>query len=611
MIKYACILLLIINAANFSQNDSYNRYLLAQGYEQSGELAKARSIYEELYNNEPHNIQFFESLNDLYLKQKDFSASALLLTERIQRYPGDINLHGLLGSTIYQSGDEEKAFEVWESALENFSPNNMNYRIIANYAIERRAFDKAIEFLIKGKSASSDYKIFSYDLANLYQLTMRYDKAANEFCEVLSKEQNQFQLIEARILTYINKPDALDQSIRVFEDWDSGRNIYFDILLARLYSEKKDFEKAFSLYKKIDDETNSNGNELYRFGIFVFKEKEFNIASKIFEELLTLYPSSPQIPSIKIAYAKSLEELNTQKQAIERKKWKPFSFPGLVDSKETGKIVSIYNEVREKYRHTEFSNEASIRIARLKLLDNKQDEAIELFNEIINEAPGSLFFPDALEEMGKLFLQRGELEKSEHFYQKILASSIIPKERKNIAKYNLARLLFFKGEFENSKSLLSEVMNNLGDNAANDAIELSLLLNTTVNDSSNLAKFALAEFYALQTRFEEAAEIYREIYSNPQVFLLQSISKLREAEMRLALNNIDESIKLFQTIAGEDKNNIYADKALYLLGKISDYELKSSVKAIEFYEQLLARFPQSLYTDEARQEIIRLRNKLS
>ncbi|MEJ2194707.1 MAG: hypothetical protein P8X73_07595 [Ignavibacteriaceae bacterium] len=61
----------------------------------------------------------------------------------------------------------------------------------------------------------------------------------------------------------------------------------------------------------------------------------------------------------------------------------------------------------------------------------------------------------------------------------------------------------------------------------------------------------------------------------------------------------------------EGEKNIYADKALYLLGKIYQYGISDDTKAIESYEKLLAKFPASIYLDEARGEIIKLREKVS
>jgi outer membrane protein assembly factor BamD (BamD/ComL family) len=123
--------------------------------------------------------------------------------------------------------------------------------------------------------------------------------------------------------------------------------------------------------------------------------------------------------------------------------------------------------------------------------------------------------------------------------------------------------------------------------------------------------FSAAEFLAEQEKFREAADKYKIIAENPQAFLLQGISQLREAQMELALNNYSKSLNLLQDIANDGEKNIYADKALYLIGKIYQFSLNDSNKAVEAYEKLLEKFPDSLYLDEVRNEIIKLRNKTS
>ncbi|MGA8265636.1 MAG: hypothetical protein WB779_14430, partial [Ignavibacteriaceae bacterium] len=64
-------------------------------------------------------------------------------------------------------------------------------------------------------------------------------------------------------------------------------------------------------------------------------------------------------------------------------------------------------------------------------------------------------------------------------------------------------------------------------------------------------------------------------------------------------------------IADECSKNIYADKELYLEGKTYEYGLKNKGKAIDAYENLLAKFPNSIYLDEVRKTIISLKNKIS
>ena len=196
-------------------------------------------------------------------------------------------------------------------------------------------------------------------------------------------------------------------------------------------------------------------------------------------------------------------------------------------------------------------------------------------------------------------------------FEKIINNGRASEEDRNNARFQLARINLFKGNFTQSKDQLNNIISNLKDNTTNDAIELSLLLNTASNDSSNLLKFGKAEFLIEQKKFGEAAEQFKNIALDPNAFILHHISRIREAEVELAMNNLDKSIELLGKITDEAEKNIYADKALYLLGKIYHYGKLNYPKAIEAYESLLARFPNSVYQDDSRNAIIELRNKLS
>jgi tetratricopeptide (TPR) repeat protein len=124
-------------------------------------------------------------------------------------------------------------------------------------------------------------------------------------------------------------------------------------------------------------------------------------------------------------------------------------------------------------------------------------------------------------------------------------------------------------------------------------------------------KFAEAEYLAAQQKYIQAIAIYKQIASDPNAFILKNISGLRQAQMSVAVDDFVSAITLLQAIADEDEKNIYADKALYLLARIYQFGLKDMQKAEESYEKLLAKFPSSLYLDEVRVEILKLKEKLS
>ena len=259
MIKKILTIILITFSLYAQQSPmDQNQFMLAESYEQRGDFAKAVEIIETLNKKDPANIQYFNKLNSLYLQLKKYDESAALINSRIIITPQDISLYGLLGSTYYTAGDRTKAYQVWDDTAEKFKTNPMTLRIISNYAIEKRDFEKAIEYLNRGKEISKDPFLYSYDLGELYQITMRYREAADEYCDLIKANPSQYQQIESKILSYSNKPNALDETIEVVEKHKSD-DISFSYLLARLYIEKKNYDEAFDLYKEIDKRQNTNG----------------------------------------------------------------------------------------------------------------------------------------------------------------------------------------------------------------------------------------------------------------------------------------------------------------------------------------------------------------
>lgn len=217
----------------------------------------------------------------------------------------------------------------------------------------------------------------------------------------------------------------------------------------------------------------------------------------------------------------------------------------------------------------------------------------------------------AFVELGNIELQNGNLESSERYFNEVSNLSRANDEDKSFAKYQLARINSFKNKFDEARKLLIPVIGNLKDNIANDAIEFSVLLNTSKNDSSNLALFCKAEFLTEQKRFDEAKELYLQLSQNPQAFVFNSIAKLRVAEMFIADDRYNDAIPVLELMVLDGEKNIYADKALYLQGQLYRFGLKDNEKAVELFETLLAKFPKSLYQDEARQNILELRKKIS
>jgi tetratricopeptide (TPR) repeat protein len=593
------------------QTDWQNRFMLAERFEQTGEVVKAKELLEPLMLQMPDNYQIFEALNRVYVTLKEYQKSIQLVSERLKRNTQDLNSYGLLGKTYYIMGEESKAFEIWKDGIKYNSNNPNSYRIMANFAIERRAFDKGIEFLREGKKISEDKSTFSYELANLYALTMRFEEAAKEYCEIVAADPAHVRLAEARIFAYVNKPGALQATIKVFENCGKN-NLPVMVILSRLYYDNKDFDKALIMHTKIDEIQGNEGTELYNFAHLVYTEGDYKAASKVYSIILSKYPNSRLSSGAKLGFAKSGDASLRKEAGKYLPLWKPYYAPTLKPSSRTEEVLRTYEDLASSYPHTEVAHESFFRMGKLKLeLYNDFDGAEKDFLRITTKSPLSEFAPAAIREMGRIALLKGDKDKAEKFFEELKNNPRGSEEDKNYANVKLAKINFYQGEFGPGREYLGKVVTNLRDNNANDAIELLMLMNTTMYDSSKLMIFAEGDFLAEQQKYQDAIEKFRLIAEDEKLFALANLAELRRAEMELALNRYSEAASLLDSLVENEKRNIYADKALYLQAKIYQNGINDPESALKLYEKLLAKFPGSLYQDEVREQIIELRKKIS
>ncbi len=608
--KIGVILFLFLILTVQAQQRNDQKFALAQSYVQIGDYNSAVKLYEELYQSDPANSMYINALYRIYTQLKNYAALVNILDERLKQKPDDIEAYGMLGSTYYLMGNEEKAVEVWNKPFKSDKINPVFYRVIGNYAVERRAFEIAIDLYEQGKDADEDKVLYAFDLARLYSLTMQFEKAAREYCFILSNQPSQQQIVESNVFQNINRPGALDAMIKVFEDCADKNNLSFSFLLARLYSEKKSYQKAYEIYLYVDAAQSSKGRDLYNFARQMFSEQQYKLAAQVFKEITDKYPDSPVNSQAALGYARSLEASLMEDYESTLPLWKTY-FPIVkFESDEVMDVLRAFNVVVDLYKHSEPAYESILRSAIIEFyLLSDFENSRKHFENIIKEAPLSKNSAEAFFELGNIAIIEGKLGEAEKDFSSILSLRSANEEQKNKATYKLGKVHFYLGRFDEARKNLSKVLGDLKDNSANDAIELTLLLNPQMNDSSNLLTYAQAEFLAEQKKFDEAATLYKKLSDNKQAFVLRAISVVKYGEMLIAVDNYLEAISVLEEVSKEGEKNIYADKAVYLLGKIHQYGIKNPGKAEEFYQKLLADYPKSIYADDARAKILLLQNK--
>ena len=607
MIRKIIIISLFSSIFLFSQTNLSNKYRLGKTYEQSGKLQKAKLIFEELVATAPNNIQYSNSLNDIYLKLKDYDKSVLFLTNRIKNRPNDVSLYGMLGATYYISGNIEKAGESWEKGLLLNNNSQINYTIISNYAVQNRAFEMAVKYLEEAKSKANDPTQFSYQLAQIYSYSMSYENAAEEYCFSLISNPNQLDYIQRRMDTYLSAVGALEQSINVVKK--QSDNIIIKKLLSFLYIKNNQFNEAFELIKEINIEKNGDGVLIYNFAFRAFQDSQFNVASDAFRYLIDEYPNSKFVSQSKVGYAKTLESKLDLEWNKNQQNWKPVAAVDTTNSYKYLPIIKTYESIITS-TSGHFVNEALFRIGNIYATKFMNfEKASNYFNKILMNSSLSIYYGRANLELSKISIRSNNLKKAKNELNNVFVSSKTESKIKLEAKFLIAKIEFYQANFEGSLSTLANINKDLSNDLSNDAIELAMIINLGKIDSLNLVSFADAELKLVQYNFEAAEKTYKELSENKNLLFLKNISRIKYAEILIARNNYPVAIEVLKELSGREEFNIFADRSFYLLAQVYEFGIVDVGSALSTYEKFLELFPNSLYLAKSQENLKRLKNK--
>lgn len=611
MLKLFLLLILWFPSIFSQPGDLNNKFLLARSYEQAGDLKKACEIYEDVYAKQPDNLQFFSSLNNIYVLLKNYDGSVKLLKSRIEKTPADVSLYGLLGVTYFLSGSEREAEQVWENAASKFN-NDAFLRTLAGYALNVRAFDIAIKMFQKAKISTTNQVFYAFELANLYSITMQYKNAAEELAFVVIRDPAQIFNVESRIYPYLSKPDALNSFISVFEKNNPEQNMNFAHLLGILYTEAKQYDDAFNTYKLLDEVQKQQGNELLNFAQRVQNSGDINTALKVYDYLLANYTSSPMVSSIKLSYAKTLEASLESNFLANNDLWKPVYRIQSLDQPGYLRLIESYMEIINLYPNSESAIEAILRIAliydkRLKMYP----EAEKNYSMITKNYPMSRFYLDAVLNHGILAIKKGDINDAETLFDNTFLITNNSNPNFYQIKYYRALCYFFKSDIISARTILDSLSKKINDNIANDALELLVVFNSSLNDSINLLRLADIEFRIFMEDFDNALNGLLEISNSTPSFLLRDYVNFRIAELLTANDDYNKAVQTLQLTLENNPENIYSDKILFFMSEIFEYGLKDYSKATSSLEKLLMNYPDSIYSEKCREKILQLKRKTS
>lgn len=604
-----------------TQQDNHTLLRLAQQYERGGDYRSASEVYERLYTPEPQNFAYFDGYRRMLMQLREYDRAISMTEERLQQNPRDVNLLSTLGGMYYQAEEREKAFDIWENILDIDPRNIVSYQQVASRMIENRLLDQAIEVYKRGRENIGQAYLFANDLAFLYASTMNYRGATREYLLILEHTPQQLSFIQSRMSMYVLRNDGLEQAIEVAEEKARQHRdlMQFQRLLAWLYRESKDFQKAYEVYHHIDRSQNARGAELYSFAQTAFREREYRIASQVYNDILELYPEFERIPQVRFGYARCLEEISLAADSLFKAIY-PVSPPAgeeRISEMRTSydRVIEAYRGIVRDYGGSQVGGQALFRIGLIKYhwyFD--LDGALETLHQVVRLYSRGDIYMDARAAIGEIYIVRGLLDDALVHYNALLEAQHVSEEYKDLAALRRAEIAFYRGEFDGALEELKELAHRSNSSYANNAIELQTFIIENrepairrVHSDDALTMYARAMLQKRQQRYPEAVATLEFVVDEYPDALLIDDALLAKGDLLFSMQRFDPAINAYRKVQSLEERSIVSDRALMRIAEIYQHGIGDRAKAIEAYEDLIIEYPRSMFAIEARKRIRMLR----
>lgn len=574
---------------------------LAMQYYEQKEYEKANSYFEDLFDKNPNAWYsfYFKSL----IGAKEYSKAEKITKRQLKQNKQNVFLHVFLGRVYKLEGDGKKEKEVYEKAVKDLEPVQPNIENLAAAFKEDNLYDYAIEVYNKGRKASPDYPYY-YERADVYKAKGDLASMINEYLDALEFRDSEIQTVQTNLQNSLGYDDEqggiknplLKQELQKRIQKHPDKIILSEFLIF-IQKQQKDFDGAFVQSRALDKRLREDGQRIYELAKICVSNQQWEAAKRCYDYLIEKGPTNLFYDSAII------DGLNVEYLALTEKP-QP-------SSEELLALELKLTKANDKYKGSFLNSVILKNLAHLKAYYlNKSDEAIELLNNFINlagiEATTKAEYKIMLAD---IYLIKGEIWEASLLYSQVEKSfkyEAIGQE----AKFRNAKLSFYAGDFTWAKTQADVLKGATTKLIANDALDLSLIITDAIGVDTNdlpLKLFASADLMILQHRYKEA------IARMDSINLLFSNSTLgddiyyKKAQIYFTLGKFQDAEAMYKNIVEYYSTDLYGDDAQFKLAELYEKSLKDKEKAKVAYEEVLTKYPGSIFTVEARRRFRDLR----
>ncbi|HKL36691.1 MAG TPA: tetratricopeptide repeat protein [Salegentibacter sp.] len=588
--RYALFLLVFICSMSgaWAQSD-----VLARNFFDQGEFEKALKIYEELLEENPRNTSYFFGVVQSHQQLENFKEAEELLRYKLNNSANNPTLLIELGHNYELQQNTERAEQFYAEALSAVDARpNYAYSIARTFQ-KYSLLKNAAETYEKAMQLNNELN-FNMQLARIYGEQGKTKQMFENYLELIEANPDFFPIANREFGKYISA-DASSEANTIFRrlllsKLQKNPRLLYNEMLSWLFTQEEEFLKAFSQEKAIYRRSDKSLQSILNLALMARDASDFQAASEIVGYVIEEAPSE------------NLVLLGNQfllKVQLENE-----------DEKAYAEIEQRYSELLEQFGTGLNTLALQIDFANfLAFKQEKEEEAIGLLKKLSGQANR-----DFDKAMIKLALA-DILVLQEKFNEALIYYSQVQNLVKNDqisqnARFKVAKTSYFKGDFKWAKQQLDILKSSTSQLIANDAMELSLLIeDNSIEDTTQTAlkKYARADLLAFQEKNLEAIQLFGQILKLHKGEKIEDEALLKQAQLFEEAGQPEKAEDNYLTIIENFNADILADNAHYYLAELYANELENPEKAKEYYEQIIFNFADSIYFVEARKKYRALR----
>ena len=569
--------------------------MLANEYFENSDYEKSLTIYKKLYQTKNGENQYYKGYLAVLLKLKMFDEAEKIITKKIKTQP---NLKIDLGLLYQEKGDPNAANKIFDEIIEQIPPNSLAISEAANSFYAISSYDYAIKTFIAGRKLLHKTDIFSFELISLYSFKKIKPNLIEEILNLIDRQPEYLQMAKNAVIRAFDDPEDYsqlkNQLLRKIQK--DPQNTNYIHLLAWQYIQQKQFDLALIQMIALDKRTNNGSDEIYNFGQIFAENKNFEASNKAFEYLILKGENTNYYLIAKFSL------LDNKFKQILSGAYKKDDLIAISNDYES-LLLAIGKNTQTLFAIRKLANIKAFYLHQITEAQTLLEEALT-FNKIEEQSVAEIKL-----ELADIYLLNKNRWEAALLYgqvEKSFSNEPLGQE----AKFRNAKLSFYYGDFNWAKAQLDVLKASTSQLIANDALDLSLLLQDQLNFDSTgsaLQIYAKAELLHFKNQANEALLVLDSIQLKypknnlvPDILITKSKIYTQQKEFQKAANALSEIIEKYSY-------SIWADNALFNLANLEDQELNNPKQAQKHYEELITNFPGSLFVIEARKRFRILR----